>query len=70
MTDASQMGDIESIESLLMDLSTLRTATDNFAENNKLGEGGFGGVYKVWALLLYHNLVSCVYIVPFNYQFF
>ena len=50
MTDASQMGDIESIESLLIDLSTLRTATDNFAENNKLGEGGFGAVYKVWAL--------------------
>ncbi|CAM0943657.1 unnamed protein product [Alopecurus aequalis] len=43
---ASQMGDLESIESLLMDLSTLRTATDNFAENNKLGEGGFGAVYK------------------------
>lgn len=43
---ASQMGDIESIESLLIDLSTLRTATDNFAENNKLGEGGFGAVYK------------------------
>ncbi|GJN32585.1 hypothetical protein PR202_gb21099 [Eleusine coracana subsp. coracana] len=38
--------DIESIDSLL-DISTLRVATDNFAENNKLGEGGFGTVYKV-----------------------
>jgi serine/threonine protein kinase len=33
--------------SLLYDLSTLRAATDNFSEENKLGEGGFGPVYKV-----------------------
>ncbi|GJN11513.1 hypothetical protein PR202_ga29712 [Eleusine coracana subsp. coracana] len=39
--------DIESIDSLLLNISTLRAATDNFAENNKLGEGGFGTVYKV-----------------------
>ncbi|KAM0878733.1 hypothetical protein ACQ4PT_034678 [Festuca glaucescens] len=38
--------DIESIESLILDLSTLRAATDNFDESNKLGEGGFGIVYK------------------------
>lgn len=37
---------IESLESMLMDLSTLRAATGGFAENNKLGEGGFGAVYK------------------------
>ncbi|KAL6656691.1 hypothetical protein ACP70R_004471 [Stipagrostis hirtigluma subsp. patula] len=37
---------IESINSLLIDLSTLRAATDNFAERNRLGEGGFGTVYK------------------------
>ncbi|XP_047061782.1 cysteine-rich receptor-like protein kinase 6 [Lolium rigidum] len=38
--------DIESIESLILDLSTLRAATNNFDESNKLGEGGFGIVYK------------------------
>ncbi|PAN14287.1 hypothetical protein PAHAL_2G397500 [Panicum hallii] len=38
--------DIESIDSLLLDISTLRSATDNFAESNRLGEGGFGAVYK------------------------
>uniref|UniRef100_A0A0D9YZF2 Uncharacterized protein n=1 Tax=Oryza glumipatula TaxID=40148 RepID=A0A0D9YZF2_9ORYZ len=38
--------DIQSIDSLLLDLSTLRAATDNFADRNKLGEGGFGAVYK------------------------
>ncbi|CAL4992019.1 unnamed protein product [Urochloa decumbens] len=43
---AYHMEDIESIESLVIGLPTLRIATDNFAENNKLGEGGFGAVYK------------------------
>ncbi|XP_037410999.1 cysteine-rich receptor-like protein kinase 6 isoform X2 [Triticum dicoccoides] len=33
-------------ESLLFDLTTLRRATDNFAQDNKLGHGGFGAVYK------------------------
>jgi hypothetical protein len=33
--------------SLLFDLTTLRRATANFAEENKLGHGGFGAVYKV-----------------------
>ncbi|KAM3410721.1 hypothetical protein ACQJBY_002758 [Aegilops geniculata] len=41
--DGTDMG---SSESLLYDLSTLRAATDNFSEENKLGEGGFGPVYK------------------------
>uniref|UniRef100_A0A453T8L4 Protein kinase domain-containing protein n=1 Tax=Aegilops tauschii subsp. strangulata TaxID=200361 RepID=A0A453T8L4_AEGTS len=38
--------DNESVDSMLMDVSTLRAATGDFAENNKLGEGGFGAVYK------------------------
>ncbi|KQK15896.1 cysteine-rich receptor-like protein kinase 6 [Brachypodium distachyon] len=38
--------DIQTIDSLILDLSTLRVATDNFDESNKLGEGGFGAVYK------------------------
>jgi len=40
------MEGIDSIESLIIDLPTIRIATDNFAENHKLGEGGFGVVYK------------------------
>uniref|UniRef100_J3MLP5 Uncharacterized protein n=1 Tax=Oryza brachyantha TaxID=4533 RepID=J3MLP5_ORYBR len=43
---ASRSEEIESIDSLILDLSTLQIATDNFSENNKLGEGGFGVVYK------------------------
>ncbi|KAG8080245.1 hypothetical protein GUJ93_ZPchr0007g4671 [Zizania palustris] len=38
--------DIDSVDSMLIDISTLRAATGDFAESNKLGEGGFGAVYK------------------------
>nr|CAD1841125.1 unnamed protein product [Ananas comosus var. bracteatus] len=44
--DETDAEEIKSAESLLTDLSTLRAATANFAEENKLGEGGFGAVYK------------------------
>ncbi|MQM22503.1 hypothetical protein Taro_055556 [Colocasia esculenta] len=38
--------EISTVESLLFDLSTLRVATANFSDQNKLGQGGFGSVYK------------------------
>jgi len=38
--------DFDSIKSTLLSLSSLQAATDNFSESNKLGEGGFGAVYK------------------------
>ncbi|CAN6205644.1 unnamed protein product [Urochloa humidicola] len=38
--------DFESIKSTLISLASLRVATNNFDESNKLGEGGFGAVYK------------------------
>ncbi|KAK9265383.1 hypothetical protein L1049_007345 [Liquidambar formosana] len=40
--------DITTAESLQFDLSTVQAATNNFSEENKIGEGGFGGVYKAW----------------------
>ncbi|KAK1679910.1 hypothetical protein QYE76_040758 [Lolium multiflorum] len=38
--------DIQHIDSLLLDLATLRVATDDFDERKMLGKGGFGMVYK------------------------
>ncbi|XP_058072821.1 cysteine-rich receptor-like protein kinase 44 isoform X2 [Magnolia sinica] len=50
-TDVFQVQDraeisITEAESLLFDLDTLKAATDNFSDANKLGQGGFGAVYK------------------------
>ncbi|XP_016648542.1 PREDICTED: G-type lectin S-receptor-like serine/threonine-protein kinase SD1-1 isoform X1 [Prunus mume] len=39
-------GQKEDLEVPLFSLSTIATATDNFSFNKKLGEGGFGPVYK------------------------
>uniref|UniRef100_A0A0D9WZY2 Uncharacterized protein n=1 Tax=Leersia perrieri TaxID=77586 RepID=A0A0D9WZY2_9ORYZ len=38
--------DLESVKSTLLTLASLQVATDNFDESKKLGEGGFGAVYK------------------------
>ncbi|CAL9001530.1 unnamed protein product [Prunus brigantina] len=38
--------EIGSAESLQFDLATIRVSTDDFSEANKLGEGGFGSVYR------------------------
>uniref|UniRef100_A0A0E0LLS9 Cysteine-rich receptor-like protein kinase 10 n=1 Tax=Oryza punctata TaxID=4537 RepID=A0A0E0LLS9_ORYPU len=42
----SSPDDMQSFGSLILDLSILRTATDDFSEHKRLGEGGFGVVYK------------------------
>ncbi|WVZ66194.1 hypothetical protein U9M48_015452 [Paspalum notatum var. saurae] len=41
---SAEADDMEMVD--LFDISTLRAATGNFDESNKLGEGGFGKVYK------------------------
>ncbi|CAL4903522.1 unnamed protein product [Urochloa decumbens] len=38
--------DIQGADMLLLDLSTLRVATEDFADSKMLGKGGFGMVYK------------------------
>ncbi|XP_062160727.1 cysteine-rich receptor-like protein kinase 25 isoform X2 [Alnus glutinosa] len=38
--------EITSIESLQFDLATVKAATNQFSEDNKVGSGGFGEVYK------------------------
>lgn len=37
----------EDIDIPIFDLSTIANSTNNFSIDNKLGEGGFGPVYKV-----------------------
>lgn len=34
-------------QSLQFDFDTLQDATNNFSDDNKIGSGGFGNVYKV-----------------------
>ncbi|KAE8077905.1 hypothetical protein FH972_016423 [Carpinus fangiana] len=38
--------EITSIESLQFDLATIKAATNQFSDDNKVGRGGFGEVYK------------------------
>ncbi|XP_021719634.1 cysteine-rich receptor-like protein kinase 15 [Chenopodium quinoa] len=47
-TTSSEVSEIKKVvvDSLQYDLNTIRIATNNFAAENKLGEGGFGEVYK------------------------
>ncbi|KAK1280227.1 Cysteine-rich receptor-like protein kinase 8 [Acorus gramineus] len=44
--DYGNVNQIEDIEPQVFDLAMLRNATDDFSDVNKLGEGGFGVVYK------------------------
>lgn len=39
--------DITTADSLQFDFPTIEAATSKFSVDNKLGEGGFGEVYKV-----------------------
>ncbi|XP_020873359.1 cysteine-rich receptor-like protein kinase 10 isoform X1 [Arabidopsis lyrata subsp. lyrata] len=45
-TSAFDGDDITTADSLQLDYRKIQTATDDFAESNKIGQGGFGEVYK------------------------
>ena len=47
MIDQNIKGQSEEVEVTFFTLATIAIATNNFSSNNKLGEGGFGLVYKV-----------------------
>ena len=52
-SDAEDAVAIGSVESLQFDFGTIRVATNDFSEANKLGQGGFGSVYRV---RIYHYI--------------
>ena len=43
----SKEGGVRYVEPEQFNVAMLRAATNNFSEENKLGEGGFGVVFKV-----------------------
>ena len=49
-----------------MDLGTLKVATSNFLESNKLGEGGFGPVYKVFIITCKLTILNVSRILDFG----
>lgn len=67
MIDSTNPEDIRSIRSLIIDLATLRAATENFDERRKLGEGGFGAVYKV--LICSYCMQVCVFCSSIMWEF-
>jgi len=46
-TNAKNDDEEEDLELPMFELSSISSATNNFSTDNKLGEGGFGSVYKV-----------------------
>lgn len=48
----------------VFDLGTIFSATDKFSSGNKIGEGGFGPVYKV--IIPLHHCLLKTHIVVFS----
>lgn len=44
---SSEKNKMDDLELPLFDFNTIKTATNNFSESNRLGQGGFGTVYRV-----------------------
>jgi serine/threonine protein kinase len=54
----------EDMDLPIFELSDLVKATNNFSSVNKIGEGGFGPVYKV---IQTHSMKIVTYSTKFNY---
>lgn len=59
------MEEIRSAESLQFDFETIRVATENFSDANKLGQGGFGVVYKVGRHFFSRKIQSDIYLIQY-----
>lgn len=51
--EQSGENNLDDLELPFFDFNTITLATNNFSEENKLGQGGFGIVYKVSFLFFY-----------------
>lgn len=47
LTEYDSEKNMDDLDIQLFDLPTITTATNDFSVENKIGEGGFGPVYKV-----------------------
>lgn len=45
--DQNKGESVDDLDLPLLDFSIIAVATDNFSSENKIGEGGFGPVYRV-----------------------
>ncbi|THG00637.1 hypothetical protein TEA_011640 [Camellia sinensis var. sinensis] len=52
--------DDENIDLPIFNIVTITNATNNFSISNKIGEGGFGLVYKAWKLWIEENAIQLV----------
>ncbi|PWA79326.1 cysteine-rich receptor-like protein kinase 8 [Artemisia annua] len=61
LSENEDIEEISTAESLQYSFGIIREATDDFSENNKLGEGGFGLVYKqiVLCFTLTFHVATC-----------
>ena len=66
MIDQNIEGQSEDLEVPFFSLATIATATNNFSINNKLGEGGFGLVYKVNLPYDFLKAIEKVVLIIFN----
>ena len=57
---------LDELELPVYDFGTIAIATGNFSDENKLGQGGFGCVYKVIFLLTHYpiNAISQMQSIP------
>jgi len=56
--DSGDGGPDEDLELPLLDIASVADATNNFSFQNKVGQGGFGEVYKVLFLAKVYRVVK------------
>lgn len=66
----TRTGENGNTELTLFNLNCIAAATDNFSDSNKLGQGGFGVVYKVFLFFLCFGCLTVsirIYLIGFKF---